>query len=272
MSNLWQTLFFLPILNALIALDRLTGNLGWSIVLLTVLLRFIMTPLILPGLRISKKMQELQPELNKLKEKYKDDKQGLALAQAELYKQHGANPAAGCLPQVLQLVVLIALYNALNSVLQTKAAQLISHLNPLLYSFNQLPADYHLSTNFFYLNLVKPDVFHLPGFPVPLPGLFLILAAAVQFLSSKMMSPVVAAEQKVAQKTSSDTDDAMVQMQQQMLYMFPLMTIIFGFQFPSGLVLYWVVFSLVSMVQQYYAAGWGGLAPWLKRFHLVKSS
>lgn len=271
MPNLWNLIFLHPILNALIGLDRLTGNLGWAIVIMTVLLRFIMTPLILPSLRISKKMQELQPELNKLKDRYKDDKQKLALAQAELYKQHGANPASGCLPQILQLVILVALYNALNSVLKVEPDKLISHLNPLLYSFNQLPSGFHLSTNFFYMNLVKPDLFHITGLPLPVPGLFLLLAAAVQFLSSKMMSPVISAEQKIAQKTSSDTDDAMVQMQQQMLFMFPLMTIVFGYQFPAGLVLYWFIFSFVSLFQQYYATGWGGLAPLLKKVNLLKS-
>ena len=85
------------------------------------------------------------------------------------------------------------------------------------------------------------------------------------------MSPVVAAEEKLAQKTPSEADDTAVAMQQQMLYMFPLMTLIFGYQFSSGLVLYWLVFSLVSMVQQYYATGWGGLAPWLKKINLLKS-
>ena len=270
MIELWNLLLYHPLLNALIGLDRLTGNFGWSIILLTVGLRLAMTPLVLPSLRMGKKMQELAPELSKLKAQFKDDKKGLMTAQAELYKQHGANPASGCLPQIIQILVLIALFNAFNSVLHGNG-DLVSRLNPMLYSFNRLPSSFHLSTSFSYLNLVKPDVFKLSGLPFPLPGAFLIVTALVQFISSKMMTPVVAAAQKAAEKTPEDTDDAMVAAQQQMLYMFPLMTIIFGFQFPSGLVLYWLVFSLVSMVQQYYATGWGGLEPWLKQVNLLKS-
>src|SRR3989344_3268254 len=109
--QLWNTLLFHPLINALIGFYKLTGNLGWSIVFLTISLRLLMTPLILPSLKISKKMAELSPELSKLKETFKNDKQGLVSAQAELYKKHGANPASGCLPQIVQLLVLIALFN-----------------------------------------------------------------------------------------------------------------------------------------------------------------
>ena len=270
MIELWNQLLFHPLLNALIGLDRFTGNFGWSIVLLTVGLRLAMTPLVLPSLRMSKIMQELSPELAKLKTQFKDDKQGLMKAQAELYKQHGANPASGCLPQIIQILVLIALFNAFNSVLVPNG-NLIEKLNPLLYSFNKLPKDFHLSNSFFYLNLAKPDTFKISGIPFPLPGFFLLITGLIQLFSSKMMAPEIKAEQKLAEKTPQDSDDTMAAVQQQMLYMFPLMTIIFGFQFPSGLVLYWLVFSLVSMVQQYYATGWGGLGPWLKKANLLKS-
>lgn len=249
----------------------MTGNLGWSIVFLTISLRLLMTPLILPSLKISKKMAELSPELSKLKETFKNDKQGLVSAQAELYKKHGANPASGCLPQIVQLLVLIALFNALNSVLRPNGASVADHLNPLLYSFNQLTSDFNFSTRFFYLDLLKPDTFRLSGIPVPLPGLFLLISAAVQLISSKMMLPVISAEKKIADKTKGATDDVMVEAQQQMAFMFPLMTIFIGFQFPSGLVLYWLVFSAVSAVQQYFATGWGGMTPWLRKLNLLKS-
>ncbi|KKU55394.1 hypothetical protein A3H89_03895 [Candidatus Amesbacteria bacterium RIFCSPLOWO2_02_FULL_48_11] len=265
MLELWNLLLFHPLINSLIALFRLTGSLGWAIILLTVILRLVMTPLVLPSLRLGKKMQELAPDLSKLKQEFGNDKQKLVAAQAELYKKHGANPAAGCLPQVIQLLVLIALFNAFNSVLKPNGADLVSHLNPILYSFNRLSSDFRLSTRFLYLDLAKPDTFRLPNLSFPLPGLFLLLSAAIQLISSKMMAPVVSAEQKLAKKTPSSSDDAMVEVQQQMLYLFPLMTIFIGFQFPSGLVLYWLVFSVASVFQQYYAAGWGGLAPVIQK-------
>ena len=268
--NIFNIILINPLINILVYLVQLTGNLGWAIILLTIGLRVLLTPLILPGLKISKKMAELAPELAKLKEKYKEDKQGLVLAQTQLYKDHGVNPAAGCLPQIIQLVILIALFNALNILLKTSSSDLVSVLNPHLYSFNKLSADFALSSNFAYLNLLKPDTFSVPGLPFPLPGVFLLLSAAAQFLSAKMMSPLINKEKKIAEKTAPEADDAMAAAQQQMIILFPLMTIFVGFQFPSGLVLYWLVFSLMAMIQQYTVTGWGSLTPWLKRLNLVK--
>lgn len=263
MINIWNTLLFYPLLNALVWLYQLTGNFGWAIILLTVGLRAVMTPMVWSSMKTMKKQQELNPEIAKLKGKFKDDKQGLMTAQAELYKQHGLNPAAGCLPQILQIVVLIALFNAFNLVLHTPAAELVAKLNPLLYPFNQLAANTQISTWFFGIDMIKPNLINIPGLPFAVPGLLVILSAVVQFLSSKMMMP----EEKIVKK---DDDDIMSASQEQMLYMFPLMTLIFGYQFPGGLVLYWFVFSLVSGIQQYFATGWGGLSPWLRRLNLLK--
>lgn len=269
LADIWNSLLYHPLVNGLIFLYQHTGNLGLAIIVFTVVLRVIMTPLVIPGLKMSKKMAELAPELAKLKAQHKDDKTALVMAQSQLYKQHGASPTAGCLPQIIQLVVLIALFNALNLVIKHQDNP-TQALNPILYSGNKLESDVKISPNFLYLNLAKPDVFNIPNFPIPIPGLFLVLSAVSQLLSAKMMSPTITAEKKLAEKTEAQSDDAMVAAQKQMLYLFPLMTIIVGFNFPSGLVLYWLVFSVVSMIQQYLITGWGGLTPWLKKFNLVK--
>lgn len=271
MIEIWNLLLFNPLLNLIVGLYKLTGNLGWSIILLTVGLRLVMTPLILPGLKTSKKMQDLAPDLEKLKAQFKDDKQGLITAQAKLYRENGLNPASGCLPQIVQILVLIALFNAFNSVLKSNGQDLVANINPHMYSFNRLADDFHLTTNFLWLDLTKPDVIPVQGIPFPLPGLFLLLSALSQLLSSKMMMPAVKKQEVLAKKTPGETDDIMAQTQQQMLYMFPLMTVIFGFQFPAGLVLYWLTFSIISMIQQYFATGWGGLASWIHRLKMVKS-
>ena len=270
-GQIWNTILFQPLLNSLVFLYKIIGDLGWSIIVLTVGLRFLMTPLIVPSLKITKKVQELGPEIAKLKDQFKNDKQGLITAQAELYKKHGANPASGCLPQIIQLLVLIALYSVFNLTLQENGKTAAQKLNSQLYSVNRLSSDYKISSSFLYLNLTQPDTFKIPGVPFPLPGIFLLLAAFTQLLSSKMMSPVVATEKKIAEKTETSTDDAMVEVQQQMLIMFPLMTLLIGYKFPSGLVVYWFVFSLLSMVQQYMVTGWGGLMPWLLNANLIKS-
>jgi YidC/Oxa1 family membrane protein insertase len=232
---------------------------------MTVALRVALTPLVIPGLKISKKMQDLAPELSKLKELHKTDKQALLNAQAELYKQHGLNPAAGCLPQIVQMLILIGLYYAFDKVLRYSGTDLVGFLNSFLYSNNQLPTNFNFSTHFFYLDLIKPDVYKFSFLPFAVPGLFAILSALGQFLSSKMLMPTVQKSQQIAKPTPQTDDEMMAATQAQMVYMFPLMSLFLAYQFPSGLVIYWLVFSLASIVQQWLISGPGGLAPWLDR-------
>lgn len=249
MSNLWHIILYQPIVNALIFLYQAFRNFGLAIVVLTVAIRALLVPLTLPSMKAARKMQELTPELEKLKKKHQKDKQALAKAQMELYRQHGANPAAGCLPQIIQLIILIALYQAFIQVLRVDG-DIIQKLNKVLYSSLQLPPETQINTRFLWLDLNKPDIFRIPGLPIPLPGVFLIAAAFVQFISSKLMSPAVSAAKKQAKGTPEKADDMTTMMQSQMLYMFPLMTILIGYSFPSGLVLYWFVFSIFTAVQQ----------------------
>lgn len=208
---------------------------GWAIIGLTVAIRLILTPLTLPSLKSAQKLKDLQPELSKLKEKYGSDKQAFAKRQLEFYKEKGVNPAAGCLPQIVQIVILIALFQAFQSTLVGGDG---------------------LNTRFAYLDLTKPDLLAIPAINLfglvidKLPGIFLIGAAATQFLSSKLMMPVVSKEKQLAKKTEGQTDDMAVAMQQQMLYLMPIMTLFIGFKFASGLVLYWLTFSLIMLAQQ----------------------
>lgn len=261
---MWHTLLYQPLVNVLIFFYQIFGNFGLAIIVLTVLIRLLSVPLTLPSLRAAQKMRKLSPELEKLKNKYANDKKKLAQAQMELYKKEGANPAAGCLPQIIQFIVLIALYQAFINVLKTDG-EVITKLNEVLYTPIKLSADTVINTRFLYLNLSQPDVFRLPGLPIPLPGLFLVAAALTQVLSSKMMQPGVGAAQKKAKETPGKQDDMATAMQSQMLYLFPLMTILIGYSFPSGLVVYWLIFSVSTAIQQYFVSGWGGLTPWLRK-------
>jgi len=248
---MFYNLLYQPLLNGLIFFYKIFGNLGWAIVALTVLIRLLLIPLTLPSLRAASKIKEIAPELEKLKKKYRNDKQKFTQAQLEIYRRYKINPAAGCLPQIIQLIILIALYQAFAKVLQPDG-DIINKINEVLYPFLKLPVETVINTRFFYLNLARPDVFRLSGFAFPLPGFFLLAAALVQFLSSKIMQPSVKVAQKEAKETPGAQDDLSVVMQRQMLYLFPLMTILVGFSFPSGLVLYWLVFSLFTAIQQYF--------------------
>lgn len=257
-SQIWNLLLYQPLVNALVFFYGVLGqNLGLAIIALTLAIRAVLLPLTLPSMRAATKMRELAPELGRLKKRYGSDRQRLAQEQMRLYRERGANPAAGCLPQIIQLIVLIALFQAFNQVLQPNG-DIISKLNQVLYSGLQIAPDSQISNQFTYLDLTRPDTFRLPADLIgglslpPLPGLFLVGAAAIQFLTSKMMAPAASQAQKVAQKTEGASDDLATAMQSQMLYLFPLMTLVIGYTFPSGLVLYWLVFSATMLLQQLY--------------------
>lgn len=257
MAQLWHILLYQPLVNALIFFYQLLfSNLGLAIIVLTGLIRLILVPLTLPSIKAASKMRELAPEIDKLKKKHKEDKQKFAQAQMKLYRRHGANPAAGCLPQIVQLIILIALFQAFRQVLFVDG-ETINRLNEILYPSLRLSSETVINARFTYLDLTKPDIIRLPkdflGGVLPgLPGIFLLGAAAIQFISSKMMVPQAKKAQIEAKKTPQASDDMATAMQTQMIYLFPLMTIFIGFSFPSGLVLYWLTFSAFTALQQYF--------------------
>ncbi|OGM28017.1 hypothetical protein A3D00_03115 [Candidatus Woesebacteria bacterium RIFCSPHIGHO2_02_FULL_38_9] len=269
--NIFNLLLIQPLTNGLIFFYRLLGeNMGLAIIAFSIFLRFLLNPLTKPYMESMKRMKDLGPQLEKLKAKHKDDKQKLMKAQADFYKEKGINPSAGCLPYLLQIVILIALFNVFIKVL-AQNGDTISKLNEVLYQPLRISQNQVINTKFLYLDITKPDVFNLPNIPFPLPGPILILAALVQFASAKIMAPFVKEEEKLAKKTKGKEDDLAVAMQNSSTYTFPLFTIIFGIGFASGLALYWLIFSLYQAIQQYQTSGWGGLTPLIKRIGLIKS-
>ena len=253
---MWNTLLYHPILNLLVFFYQiLFKNLGLAILAMTVVLRAALIPATLPTLKAATRQKELMPELKKIQEKYKGNKEKLAKAQMELYRRHGVNPAAGCLPQILQLIVLIALYQAFIQILKSDG-QAILKLNEILYfDFLKLDPTRVINTHFGPWNLSQPDRF----FVLP------ILSGIFQLLLSKMMQPAVMVASEKAKKTPEKSDDLMYTMQGQMLYLMPLMTILIGWKLPSGLVLYWLATTVFSLIQQYFVSGLGGLELWVKR-------
>ena len=232
--------------SLLIFLNSVLGSLGWSIIVFTLIIRVVLLPLTLSSIRAQKKLRDLQPELKKLNRQHKNDKQTLQRAQLELYQRYNINPLAGCLPQLLQIFVLIVLYRAL-----------------LLFLDGGIQNGTNLE--FFWLNLAQPD----PIYVLP------VLAAAAQFVLSLMIAPGAeisdvasnTAMSKAAQKANKkeeDTAEMAATMQQQMLFIMPIMTGILALRFPAGLSLYWVAATVFSIVQQYFVSGWGGLTTYYR--------
>ncbi len=276
LKSIFTPILIQPLTNGLILFyNILFHNMGLAIIGFSLLIRFLTNPLTKKSMDSMKKIKEIEPLVSKLKKKYANDQKGLMAAQTELYKQKGINPSAGCLPQILQIVILIALFNVFNQAL-SQNGDAISKLNSVLYAPLKIAEDTTLNTKFLYMDVREPDLINEflgleKNKPFPIPGPILILAGLLQFLSAKMTQPLVKKEEKVAKGTKGGADDMAVAMQSSMIYTFPAMTILFGIKFPSGLALYWLLFSLFQMFQQYKSSGWGGLTPFIRRLGLIKS-
>lgn len=259
--NLWNQILIWPILNLLVAFYKLfeyfhiPGPLGLAVIAMTCAVRLILYPLMATQLRSAKKMARLKPHMDALNVKHKGDKQALSAAQMALYKEHGVNPAAGCLPLLIQMPILIALYNVFYQVLGNgNLSKVVSDINHVVYS----PALKltKLDLDFFGINLaLKPSDFQTAGYLLLLVP---IITAALQYWQTKLMmnaSPAVKAPAKALatkddKKDEKPTSDMAGDMQKQMAIITPLMFGYFAFQFPLGLALYWNVFGLFGIIQQ----------------------
>jgi len=266
--NIFTLLLTQPLTNGLILFYRIFGqNLGVAIMIFSIVLVFLLRPLTKPYMQSMKKIKALEPQLSKIKKKFEGDKVKISQAQAALYKENKVSPTSGCLPYILQFVVLIALFRVFTTALSS-GGDTTAKINKLLYQPLKFSENQTINTKFLYLDISKPDTFKIPGIGFAIPGAFLLLATLAQFLSVKITAPYISAEKKLAEKTKKQGDDMQVAMQQSMTYTLPLMTLFFGLKFPSGLSLYWLVFSVFNVWQQVGMNGWGGLTPTV---NLVKS-
>ena len=217
-------------------------NLGLTIIVMAALTRIVFYPFNKQQMIMSKKMAELTPHISALKTKHKDNKQAFAQAQMDLYKQHGVNPAAGCLPSIVQIVVLFALLGAFNQILSNKVS-----VDPL----------------FLWWDLTKPDAYAVQNINFKIPGILVILAALTQYIQTRMMMPIPPKVLKVDKPKEKEEKKEFAQefaeAQSSMMWMFPLMFLLFGTQWPAGLALYWSVSSILAIIQQYKTQGLGGL-------------
>ncbi len=193
------------------------GNYGISIILLTMTVRLIMFPIGRKQAMISKKMQDLQPYLAEIKEKYKDDKERQTKETFALYKEHGFNPAAGCLPALIQLPIFVGLWQALNNSVALR------------------------HSGFLYIkNLAAPDMlFTLPA-DVPVVGRYFnllpFLVVSLMLVQTKLFAP------------PAITDEARMQ-QKMMKYMMVFMAFMF-YKVPSGLGIYFITSSLWQVCER----------------------
>lgn len=229
MSQFFNTILLQPCLNVLVFLYNVIPghDFGMAIIVLTVIIRLVLWPLSQKAIAGQKSMSLLQPKIAELQKKYKDNKQELAKATMELYKAEKVNPLASCLPLLVQLPILIALYWALMAVLKSEKFD-------LLYPFVAQPGTIKTMA-FGFLELAKPS------------WALAVLAGAAQYWQGKMLPmtpPVVKGE-------GSKDEGMMVMMNKQMLYMMPIMTVVIGGTLPGGLTFYWLITTLLTGFQQW---------------------
>lgn len=265
-TTLFNTLFFGPIVNVLIFIYKILemasipGALGFAIVILTVAIRLLIWPFTASQVKSAHKMASLKPFLDEIKLKHKGDRKAMQQAQMDLYKQHGVNPAGGCLPAIIQLPIFIALYQAIINVFAGEKG--LEHINSVLYN-DWLHLSEAPNPNFFGLDLsVKPSEFATVGFLILLVP---IMTALLTFIQSKMATPTVIKHEKKETNKEKQQEDMMATMQTQMVYLMPIMIGYFAFTFPVGLAIYWNTFTIMGIIQQYRITGWGGAAPIINR-------
>lgn len=246
MGFIFNTFIYQPLYNLLVFIYNVFPfhDFGIAIIIVTIIIKLLLVPLSKKQIESQKKMQIIQPKVKEIQQKYKHDKEKQSKALMELYKTHKANPVSGCLPLILQLVFLVALYRVLfnisNAGLKVDPSQ--------LYSFVANPGQ----INQYFLGIIglsrAIDLGHLA--PSSIPHLILVIAAAAaQYFQTKMLM----AKQKPAkkEKKKEGAPDMTQIMSQQMLYLGPLLTLFIGIKFPAGLALYWLVSTLFMVAQQY---------------------
>ena len=227
------------------------GAYGVAIIILTILIRLLLAPLqqfqLVTQRKTMVEQRKLAPQVAELRKKFKKDPQRLNTEMMSLYKEHGVNPLGGmigCLPLIVQLPILTALY----------------------YVFTGFARTHEVAAHFLFIPNLNENPNHhllipgLPFLPVPTYFVFPLLAAITTLIQSKML-------QMPPPPNPTDQEQQTLQMQRTMIFLSPLMIGYFALNVPAGLGLYWFIGNCVSIIQQSFVVGWGNLLP--SRFRTV---
>jgi YidC/Oxa1 family membrane protein insertase len=230
MAEIFKLVLYQPILNLLVFLYNIIPghDLGIAIIILTIILKLILLPLSKKSLKSQKSLQDLQPKIDEIKKTYADKKEEQAKAMMNLYKENKVNPFSSCLPLLIQLPFLIAVFRVFRDGLSSGSLDLV-------YPFISRPET---------VNTISLGFINLSVKSIPLA----ILAGLAQYWQSKMMI-TKRPQQNLA---GAKDEDMMAIMNKQMLYMMPILTVFISMSFPAGLSLYWFVTTVLTGLQQLY--------------------
>ena len=233
---MWDA-FITLMINALLFIYNLIGqNFGWAIIIFTVLVRVVTYPLTAKQMKSSKAMQDLQgsKEWNDMQTKYKNDKEGLAQKQMDIYKEKGISPFGSCLPLLVQFPVIIGLYQAIIRTLAVTPIQLVNLSKHINDGANLIP----INSQFWWMELSEPERLPILGVAVPVLAILVLISSYIQ---TKMVTPT---------PTGGAGDKAQgAQMTQAMTLYMPFFMGYLAMTFASGLALYFIATNLATIAQ-----------------------
>lgn len=229
-GTIFNVLLYKPIFNAFVGLYNIAPghDVGVVILVITLVIRLALYPLFNASIKAQKSMQELQPKMDALKKEFGSDQQKLAQETMKLYKEHKVNPVTSCLPMLIQLPILIALYLVLRDGLAGH------NLATNLYGFVHNPGT---------INQMSLGIFDLSKASIVLA----VLAGGAQYVQARAM---VSKKPPVAAGAAGKDENMMAMMNKQMLYLMPALTVLIGMRLPAGLTLYWFLSTAFMVIQQ----------------------
>jgi YidC/Oxa1 family membrane protein insertase len=268
---------FTPIFQAIFLglafLYSITGDIGIAIILLTIIIRILLIPVFRAQIVSQRRMQMLQPELRAISTKYKGDRAKISAEQMQLYRDRGVNPASGCLPALLQLVLLLPMYQVfsqgltapdISSMLSVFGVQVVNIQcqdpgNPYAPCIN--PDVPWLA----WLPVIDSTGFHMPGYPggmpANLPEVFISLAFLFGLGLSLLALASAILQLVQTRMMTTPSDDPQQRAQQRIFLLMPAFSLLYGGILPAGLFIYWITTTVFSIVQQFLINGYGGLFP-----------
>lgn len=256
-TDVWNFLLVHPLISLLVGAYDLIADFGFAVVLVTLLIRLALYPLYVTQIRSQRAMQEIAPAIKELQQKYGKDRARIQQEQMKLYQERGINPLGGCLPLILQMPILFAMYAAFVQAPLLGGEQ----LRQAVWAFIPTPDQLDMTAHWlpWITNCPGPDGTTLHGLACRdqilfgFTGILPLVAGVLQLAASLQAMPA----------NQPKSDDPNVRMTQSMAYYFPLITVYFASQFASGLAVYWVTTTVFQIVQQYFVSGWGQLEKYL---------
>ncbi len=259
--NIWDTFIITPMINALLTIYNYIGSFGIAIILLTILIRLVTHPLMVKQIKSAQAMQNLTQDkrYKDMQEKYKGQKEKLAQAQMELYKEMGVSPFASCLPTLIQLPIIIGLYQSLTRAMASSPAEMLYLKQHIYPGFLNISTLIPINNQFLWMDLAQPERLFLPfiAFGIPVMAIIVVITS---YMQTKLTMP------------PADPSNQSAMMTNMMNIYMPLLMGYLAYTLSSGLALYFVVSNIIGILQ--YAmlgrVNWKNLLPGQKPAAVVK--